>query len=324
MALPKSPHQGTMSGLRICCRNTADECDLHWFVKTHAYVVPWYVDVRHGICSFRWHLMFPLSQNPNVYVHSASCYGMLWLDVGHMIPNVEQITNYPRCSASVLVLVIHSHWCWPEPHRPAPQRVQLLAVSSHLESKRNWCLTRWSFMKFQRVQTRLHQRYQSFQGLVSVPGKYSLSSRDLEMSVTTDLLWASSFITAVAAIARRSVITNPRGTKNWTEQNCRLAQEAPRNAPTEQAMRADLTWDKTSASQFHTRLTTFEQGDLTISGTQRHIRQTSLLKLDSSLLLTNELPQSSHLASFLSRCCSCWNDPMAVSEKETRLKKRCF
>jgi hypothetical protein len=93
-----------------------------WFV----YVVR---IVRWCICLFRWRLVLPRSQSPNVYVHSDSCYGMLWLYMLHMIPNVEQITNYPRCSASVLVLVIQNHWCWPEPHRPAPQRVQSLAVS---------------------------------------------------------------------------------------------------------------------------------------------------------------------------------------------------
>ena len=95
--------------------------------------------------------MFPLSQNPNGYVHSASFYGMLWLHMGHMIPNLEPITNYPRCSASLLVLVIQNHWCWPEPHHPAPQRVQSLAVSLHLSQQKKLMFDTFDTLKFHEV-----------------------------------------------------------------------------------------------------------------------------------------------------------------------------
>ena len=154
-------------------------------------------------------------------------------------------------------------------------------------------------LKFQRVQTRLHQ---TFWGLVSVPGKYSLSSRDLEMSVTTDLLWASNFFHLLSLPLQGALYHHEpkkKGNKDTALLN-RIAElhKRPKECTdrTGDESRLDLGRNIWLCSLLLLHLQesiphTFEQGDLTIfSGTQRHIRQIFLLKLDSSLLLTNELP----------------------------------
>ena len=157
----------------------------------------------------------------------------------------------------------------------------------------------FDMLKFQRVQTRFHQ---TLWGLVSVPGKYSLSSRDLEMSVTTDLLWASIFFHLLSLPlqgARYHHEPKKKGNKDTALLN-RIAElhKRPKECTdrTGDESRLDLGRNIWLCSLLLLHLQEsiphmFEQGDLTIcSGTQRHIRQIFLLKLDSSLLLTNELP----------------------------------
>jgi hypothetical protein len=89
------------------------------------------------------------------------------------------------------------------------------------------------------------------------------------MSVTTDLLWASNFFQLLSLPLQGALYHHEpkkKGNKDTALLNriAELHKKGPRNALTEQAMRADLTSDETSGcvhcscfiskSQFHTRL----------------------------------------------------------------------
>lgn len=88
--------------------------------------------------------------------------------VGCWRSGIEAVTTETLYSEVCMLHWYKNHR--PEPHHPTPQKGQYQVVSWHLAA---WCLSNPA---------------QVLNVSCTRPGKYSLSSRDFEMSATTDLL----------------------------------------------------------------------------------------------------------------------------------------
>ena len=284
--------------------------------------------VRSCICLFRWRLVFPLSHSPNVYVHGASCYGMLWLHIGYMISKYFQRGTNHQLSTLLSLCICTCHaksqvlaWTTPSSTTKSPIVGGILAPRK--EKKIDVSNVEVSACTHKTSSNLLRLGECAWQVLA-----------ELERLGDVCDHWFTLDLKLFPLAVHCKVLSSwtPEG-KDTGLLNRIAERRGPRNAPTEQAMRADLTSDETSScvcdcwscftskSEFHTRLNRWSY-DI-FRHTEAHTSN-FLVEAWWQPLAYQWAALIFSPGKFSYRCCSCWNEPRAAPDIKTKRRTRCL